>query len=51
MLGLVFVKQGMISQALLHFAEALRLNPTDMQVAQNLRQAQALDATRIQGLR
>ncbi|MBA3542948.1 MAG: tetratricopeptide repeat protein [Chthoniobacterales bacterium] len=45
MLGIVFLRQGLTSQALLQFAEALELDPNDPYAAENLRRAQAMDAS------
>ena len=40
-LGLVFLRQGQISQAIAQFNEALRVKPDDSDAAQNLRLARA----------
>lgn len=44
MLGIIFLRQGQTSQAILQFAEALELDPNDSYAAENLRRAQAIDA-------
>ncbi len=44
MLGIVLMRQGQTSQAILQFAEALQLAPNDKYAAENLRRAQAIDA-------
>lgn len=44
MLGIVFARQGLNSQAILQFAETLELQPDDVYAAENLRRAQAADA-------
>ncbi len=43
-LGVLYVNLGQISQAILQFNEALRLQPGDPDAAENLRLAQAMDA-------
>jgi Tfp pilus assembly protein PilF len=43
-LGLVFLRQGKTSQAIVQFGEALRIRPDDRDAAQNLRLAQAQDS-------
>ena len=42
-LGIVFIRQGQVSQAILQFAEAIQLDPNDAYAAENLRRAQAMD--------
>ena len=45
MLGIVFLRQGLTSQAILQFAEALQQDPGDTYAAENMRRAQAIDAS------
>jgi Tfp pilus assembly protein PilF len=42
-LGVIFIRQGQVSQAILQFAETLQLDPNDAYAAENLRRAQAMD--------
>ena len=51
MLGVTFIRQGQTSQAIMHFYQAVQLDPSDMQAVENLRRAQAMDASLLQGLR
>jgi tetratricopeptide (TPR) repeat protein len=43
-LGKVYLSQGQISQALVQFSEALRLNPGYKEAEENLQTAKAADA-------
>jgi len=43
MLGIVYARQKLNSQAILHFGEALELEPNDPYAAKNLRRAKAAD--------
>ena len=43
-LGIVLIRQGLTSQAILQFAEALQIDPNDSYAAENLRRAQVIDA-------
>jgi Flp pilus assembly protein TadD/branched-subunit amino acid transport protein len=43
-LGVIYVRLGQISEAILQFNEALRLQPNDPEATENLRIAQAMDA-------
>ena len=43
MLGIVYARQKLNSQAILHFGEALAIQPDDPYAAENLRRVQALD--------
>ena len=45
MLGIVLLRQGLTSQAILQFGEALELDPNDAYAAENMRRAQAIDAS------
>jgi len=51
MLGVIYIRQGQTSQAIMSFYQALQLDPSDRLAFENLRRAQAVDATQIQGLR
>jgi tetratricopeptide (TPR) repeat protein len=47
-LGRVYLAQGQISQAIVQFGEALRLNPDYKEAEENLRVAKASDAQFLQ---
>jgi Flp pilus assembly protein TadD len=42
-LGVLYVRQGHISQALLQFGQAVAIDPNDTLAMENLRRAQAMD--------